>query len=445
MNFKKIMLITLLLAVLTIGAVSAADDVDVLAVDDAEDEAVVEAPVEEDMVETPESGDALGEVSAEDFNVIITDDEIDVDDEDATVVSFVWPENATDNVIVDVEGGSGPWFEKNGDTSRNIKLSELYIWEAGEYNLTVTYGYDMILAKGTLKVIETFTADDFIELYDGMEVADKEAYVCTACDSTSESGLNGTVTVYVGSNKVFTKKFNGTGQIAQSIYAKDLSGNFNGNCLVKLVYAKSNGTTYSKEATLKFNNIVNGDPIKTTIDVSSASVSMAYGANKVLIATLKDSEGKPISGENVYISVMGMSYPEKTDSHGQVKLSLANLPPKTHYPTFTFKDTGIYKGTSKKVTVKVTKATPKITAKAKTFKSSDKTKKYTITLNVKQKVKVTVKVNKKTYTAYTNTKGQATFKLTKLTKKGKYAATVNSVADNYFNKAKSVNVKITVK
>jgi hypothetical protein len=71
--------------------------------------------------------------------------------------------------------------------------------------------------------------------------------------------------------------------------------------------------------------------------------------------------------------------------------------------------------------------------------------KNTITLNVKQKVKVTVKVNKKTYTAYTNTKGQATFKLTKLTKKGKYAATVNSVADNYFNKAKSVNVKITVK
>ena len=63
MKFKKVMLITLLLlAVLTIGAASAAEDVDslaaddagdTLAVDDAGDEQVVESPVDEDVVETP--------------------------------------------------------------------------------------------------------------------------------------------------------------------------------------------------------------------------------------------------------------------------------------------------------------------------------------------------------------------------------------------------------
>ena len=59
-------------------------------------------------------------------------------------------------------------------------------------------------------------------------------------------------------------------------------------------------------------------------------------------------------------------------------------------------------------------------------------------------MKVTVKVNKKTYTAKTNSKGQATFKLTKLTKKGTFTATVKYAGNSYY-KAVSKNVKITVK
>ena len=58
MKFKKIMLITLLLAVLTIGAVSAAEDADVLAVEDACDDAVAEAPGEDD-VSSGEDSDTL--------------------------------------------------------------------------------------------------------------------------------------------------------------------------------------------------------------------------------------------------------------------------------------------------------------------------------------------------------------------------------------------------
>ena len=58
--------------------------------------------------------------------------------------------------------------------------------------------------------------------------------------------------------------------------------------------------------------------------------------------------------------------------------------------------------------------------------------------------KVTIKVNKKIYTAKTNSKGVATFKITKLTKKGKYAATVKYAGSKYYN-TKSVKVKITVK
>ena len=60
-----------------------------------------------------------------------------------------------------------------------------------------------------------------------------------------------------------------------------------------------------------------------------------------------------------------------------------------------------------------------------------------------KKVKVTVKVKGKTYTAKTNSKGIATFKL-KLTKKGTFKATVTYKGNKYYNKV-TKKVKITVK
>ena len=58
--------------------------------------------------------------------------------------------------------------------------------------------------------------------------------------------------------------------------------------------------------------------------------------------------------------------------------------------------------------------------------------------------KVTIKVNCKTYTAKTNTKGIATFKITKLTKKGKFTATIKYAGNSYYN-AKTIKTKITIK
>lgn len=101
-----------------------------------------------------------------------------------------------------------------------------------------------------------------------------------------------------------------------------------------------------------------------------------------------------------------------------------------------------------KTTPKVTKKATKITAKKKTFKAKKKTKKYTIVLKAGKKavkkVKVTLKVGKKTYKATTNSKGKATFKITKLNKKGKYTAVIKFAGNKNF-KATSKKVKITVK
>lgn len=106
-----------------------------------------------------------------------------------------------------------------------------------------------------------------------------------------------------------------------------------------------------------------------------------------------------------------------------------------------------YAGSTKTVKLVVLKGVPKVTAKAKTFKRTDRTKKYTVSLTYNKKavngVKVTIKVGKKTYSAFTK-KGVATFKLTKLTKKGRYAATVTSLATKYYA-AKAVKTTITIK
>lgn len=90
-----------------------------------------------------------------------------------------------------------------------------------------------------------------------------------------------------------------------------------------------------------------------------------------------------------------------------------------------------------------------MTAKSVTFKVKTKTKKYSITLKdnagkVMKKVKVTIKVNGKTYSAVTDNYGKATFKITKLTKKGKFTATIKYAGSKYFN-ALTKSVKITTK
>ena len=106
-----------------------------------------------------------------------------------------------------------------------------------------------------------------------------------------------------------------------------------------------------------------------------------------------------------------------------------------------------YNPLSKTVEITINKEKTKITAKAKTFKRGMKTKKYSIILkNSKgkavKKAKVTLKVKGKTYKAKTNKKGKATFKITKLTKKGTQKAVIKYKGNNYYNK---INKKIKIK
>lgn len=430
---KKIVLITLLLlAIFSIGAVSAADDVDALSVDDDIDEQVIEAPVSDD--------DVLADPVPEDFNVVITDNEIDVDDEDATVVSFNWPSYVTANdfVRVDVEGGSGPTFNKEDDPSGKVPFNRLYIFEPGTYNLKVTYNDNLVLATGTLKVTKTYTPDDFIQINPNVDEYERD--VVNVWD---EEGLNGLVTVYANGAKVYSQNLVAEPDVGVLINVENLTGNYNGQYKIKAVYQKTGGKEYAKEATVTFTGV--GTPTKTTI--AASPVTTVYNGNKNIVATLKDDQGKAISGAKVSIKVYGVTIPLTTDKNGQVKLSTNGMAVKTHSAVITFAGNDNYLKSTKTIKVTVKKATPKLTAAKKTFKKSVATKKYTITLkdNVGNinKAKVTLKVNGKTYSATTSS-GKATFKITNLKKKGTFTAVVTYKGNSYYN-AKTVKPKIVVK
>ena len=116
--------------------------------------------------------------------------------------------------------------------------------------------------------------------------------------------------------------------------------------------------------------------------------------------------------------------------------------------TASYKGSKIYKKASASGKIIVAKTVTKITA-PKVSILPKQSKAYTITLKTnKNKAmkskKVKLSVNGKTYTAKTDTKGKATFKITKLTKKGKYTAVIKYAGSKYYNKL-AKKVKITVK
>ena len=190
-------------------------------------------------------------------------------------------------------------------------------------------------------------------------------------------------------------------------------------------------------------NSVSKDSTKITV----ANVVATYKVNKYLVITLKDSKGNVLANSPVTVDLNGAKK-YTTDENGQVKVKVSNMVPKTYTAKITFAGNDNYLGCDATAKVVVKKATPKITATNIMFKTTTKTKKYTTTLkdnagNVIKNAKVYLKVNGKTYKATTNSKGKATFKITKLNKKGSFKATVTYKGSKYYNKVtKKVSIKV---
>ncbi|MEE1303068.1 MAG: hypothetical protein UHD64_09835, partial [Bacteroidales bacterium] len=257
--------------------------------------------------------------------------------------------------------------------------------------------------------------------------------IITLTDRDNHPITNATVTVNLNGNKNYKTDKNGQIKIP--------TGNITPNNYIAKISFEDE---YYIASTIETAVVVN----KIASKLTANNVTATYNVNKNLIISLKDSDGNPI--QNISVSVdLGSVKNYVTDEKGQIKVPVQKLVPKTYVAKIKFKGNSHYIESETADVVIVKKATPKIGAKAKTFKVKTKTKKYAITLknNKKQamkKVKVTLKVKGKTYKATTNAKGKAVFKITKLTKKGKYTAKVKFAGNKYYN-ALNKTVKITVK
>ena len=200
-------------------------------------------------------------------------------------------------------------------------------------------------------------------------------------------------------------------------------------------------------------------PIAFTVFKQNAVISANNNAYVInyggkYSATLKDSNNKAIAGEKLTFTLNGKNIGSAiTNSKGVATISLTAKTLKSvkagkKNMVIAIKSTN-YNATAKTVKITINKEKTKIAAKNKKIKNSKKAKKYTIILkNSKgkavKKVKVSLKVKGKTYNAITNAKGQATFKIKNLNKKGKYVATIQFKGNAYYIKS-SKKVKLTIK
>ena len=188
---------------------------------------------------------------------------------------------------------------------------------------------------------------------------------------------------------------------------------------------------------------------KAATSIVSSKVTTVYGTGKNLVVTLKDANGKVLSGKSVSVKLNGVTYNKVTNNNGQISVAVPkNLVPKTYSATIVFAGDGNYLKSTASVKVTVKKATLKLSAKKKTFRSKVKVKKYAVSLknnNGKaiKKAKLALKIKGKAYKATTNAKGKAVFKIKKLTRKGTYKAVVTYKGNTCYNKVtKKVKIKI---
>ncbi len=206
-------------------------------------------------------------------------------------------------------------------------------------------------------------------------------------------------------------------------------------------------------------------PAKTSskFNIASGKVIKIYAVDysagergKDVKFRLTDVNGNPIAGAIVNIAFKTSNYKKVSDANGYVKLAISSSASGKYLSVISFLGDAEYDPVVVPFTFNIVKKTVTINAKAKTFSVKTKTKVFSVTLKTKvfnsrnKKVylkkgnKVTVTITGTPYTAQTNAKGKATFKIKNLIKKGKYTAKIRFAGDSTYKSTRK-NVQIRVR
>lgn len=472
MKFKKIMFVTLLLlAVLTLGAVSASQDMGASALENSNVEVIVDESQTDALVD-----DGSSELSQDNVHIIGAEREYDTDtsnQEDNFGVEV--PDNANGTVIVSskeqesLNEDLNDINEENTLENENTKVFGETLAFSGYDNFNQSeksavglevYGSDNILGKSIDNDINLGVGKNgftFLELWNLIEKnlpAIKTNIINPLLKNELALYLNGikAATIKLISGEFKLADFN---QNFLDILGGLTSGKF-------VVTIKLNDGVVIYNAS--FSTLTNGTVIDATMPstaLTSQDVYITLSTNKPkdkvytvhagLIALIDPhlESGRPIS--DFAIDLWGSDMKDFWEKGGG-KVNLGRFSEGSHkiivLYAIDFEDRkNEYDYLSKVFTITVKKDTPKIVASAVTaaYKSD---KKLVITLKDSQGVvsgkKVTVKVGSISKTLKTNSKGKISIDISTLAPKS-YKATINSAADGVYKAASKSNVNVVVK
>ena len=353
------------------------------------------------------------------------------------IMPVIYGSNGTvTHILPDGATGTIKYYFINGTIIGELPVENNFtipVLNAGTYLIIANYSGDGNFLNATANTTLTvnkakteITAEPVITEY---KDNDYLMIVLKDCNGNAIAGVNVTVDLNGAGN--YTTDENGQINISTSNLAAD-------TYTATFIFNETGNYWNCSNATQVF--VSTRPSVMTTTPVVTI-----YQVHKYLVVNLKDNAGNPISNMETFITINGVTYKCRTDGKGDARL-IIRLDPKDYIATAVF-DNGNYTFSLEQVKVTVYKATPKIIAKNKKFRAKKKVKKYKITLKDNKgkaikNVKVTLKVKGKTYKVKTNAKGQAIFKIKKLTKKGTFKATI-TYKGNYLFKKVSKKVKIT--
>ena len=208
-----------------------------------------------------------------------------------------------------------------------------------------------------------------------------------------------------------------------------------------------NRTLVENDENIMDNEFEKITPHSTALTVSDASFKW-NNVNKIVSVTLKDINGNVIPNQSIVITVDGKNYTGVTDAKGVAKIKVTISKVGAFDVVAYFSGEGEYIASTSKGKLTLTKDSTSLTSAGKTYAVTATSKSITLTLkdgngNVIANRKVTATVNGKTYTATTNSKGVATFKLTLKTVKT-FTVSLKFAGDSYYTAStKSIKVKVT--
>ncbi|MDO5860807.1 S-layer family protein [Methanobrevibacter sp.] len=343
-------------------------------------------------------------------------------------VQFI-PENLNEGIVS---------FYLNGEFVKSVNVSDGNVSmifkqsKVGKYNLTVTFTADNYNTLSRDAVIAVVPIQTSIVLTNKESIYLNEKITLNI---NLNENITGEVKYYIGNG------INGVANLTNGSAVVSYTPNATGEFTVFVIYDGDENYTGSY-AMSSFT------VLERSATISASPVTTVYNGGKYLTATLKDQSGAAIKGAKITITLNGKTYNRTTNSQGVVKLSTNGIAPKTYTAKIVFAGNDKYLKASKSVKVTVKKATPKMTTKVNTYRAGLKVKTYYVALKTnKNKIMknsmVTFKVNGKTYSAKTNAKGIATFKVTNLVKRGIYNAVVKYPGNTYY-KALTKKIKVTV-